>query len=176
MQLIECTFAEHGAQLLEILNEEIRNATSLYEYHPRSLESIKLWFDAKQRDGYPVFGIVSGTELRGFGSYGPFRHFPAFKYTLEHSVYVHQGARRQGVGRKLLHRLVERAVEQEYHVMIGAIDVDNQASIALHQSLGFQHLATLPEVGFKFGRWLNLALFQRVLATPLRPVDGPRGA
>jgi L-amino acid N-acyltransferase len=174
MQLIECTFEQHGAELLEILNTEIRTATSLYDYHPRSLESVKAWFDAKRRDGYPVYGVSNGAQLQGFGSYGPFRHFPAYKYTLEHSVYVHQSARRKGVGRKLLHRLVERAAEQQYHVLIGAIDVDNHASIALHESLQFRHMATLPEVGFKFGRWLNLALFQRVLATPTEPVDGAR--
>jgi phosphinothricin acetyltransferase len=108
----------------------------------------------------------------GFASYGPFRAWPAYKYSVEHSVYVDARFRRRGIGCLLLERLIEAAQSQDYHVLVGAIDAANRESIALHQRLGFTHCGTIRQAGFKFGRWLDLAFYQLILATPSQPMDG----
>lgn len=173
MEFVACTEAMHAEAILAILNEAIANSTSLYDYAPRSLESMAGWFKAKQASGFPVIGAVSSTgELAGFASYGTFRAWPAYKYSVEHSVYIHRDHRGRGLGLALMRQLIARAVEQQYHVMVGAIDEGNRASVVLHQKLGFSHAGTLRQVGFKFGRWLDLALYQLVLPTPDAPVDG----
>lgn len=173
MRIIDCTHAAHATAILGILNEAILNSTALYDYRPRTAASMAAWFEKKQAGGFPVLGALDddGTLL-GFASYGTFRDWPAYKYTVEHSVYVHSERRGRGVGRALLQRLIERAREQDYHALIGGIDADNVASVALHRSLGFEHCGTLREVGFKFGRWLDLAFYQLRLATPAQPLDG----
>ena len=130
------------------------------------------WFAAKRAGRYPVIGVVSGEQLTGFASYGSFRAWPAYKYSVEHSVYVHSDHRGKGIGKALMTRLIDVAAEQQYHVMVGGIDVENEASIALHQRLGFTHAGTIRQAGFKFGRWLDLAFYQRILPTPSDPVDG----
>ena len=173
MNLIDCEPRRHSAAILAIFNEAIANSTALYDYRPRAAESMLGWFEAKTKGRYPVIGIEddSGT-LVGFGSYGAFRAWPAYKYTVEHSIYIDSRFRGQGHGRVLLEALIAAAVEQDYHVMVGGIDASNAVSIKLHESLGFTHCGTVKQAGFKFGRWLDLALYQKILTTPAAPVDG----
>jgi phosphinothricin acetyltransferase len=171
--LVACTFERHAGAILEIFNDAIAHSTALYEYQPRTMERMVAWFDAKRQGGHPVVGVEDADgRLMAFGSYGPFRPFPAFKYTVEHSVYVHPDCRGQGLGRVVMQALIEAARGQDVHVMVGAIDADNAASLRLHAALGFVQTGLMPQVGFKFGRWLNLALLQLQLDTPARPVDG----
>lgn len=172
-KLVSCTHARHARPILDILNDAIENTTALYDYRPRSLDSMTAWFGAKAAGGFPVVGLESGEgELLGFASYGTFRAWAAYKYTVEHSVYVHHAHRGQGFGRTLLQELVERARANGVHVLVGGIDASNAGSIALHTKLGFVHAGTIREAGFKFGRWLDLAFYQRILDTPRDPVDG----
>jgi L-amino acid N-acyltransferase YncA len=173
MKLVDCEPQRHSASILAIFNEAIVHSTALYDYKPRSAESMVGWFEAKTRGRYPVIGLEdeSGT-LVGFGSYGPFRAWPAYKYTVEHSIYIDGRFRGQGHGRTLLEAIVAAAVKQDYHVMVGGIDATNTVSIKLHEKLGFRHCGTVTHAGFKFGRWLDLAFYQRILATPAAPVDG----
>jgi phosphinothricin acetyltransferase len=164
---------DHLGAIRAIFNDAILNTTALYEYQPRSEATILAWWQAKQQAGYPVLGVEHADgSLAGFASWGPFRVFPAFKYTVEHSVYVAAESRGVGIGRRLLEAVVAEAVRQDVHLLVGAIDATNAASIALHRSLGFEHSGTIREAGFKFGRWLDLDLWQRTLTTPDRPVDG----
>ena len=173
MNLIACQPARHSAPILAIFNDAIANTTALYDYKPRTDASMAGWFEAKAKGNYPVIGIESaGGELMGFASYGPFRAWPAYKYTVEHSVYVDARFRGQGVGRALLGAVIAAAGKQDYHVMVGGIDASNAVSIKLHESLGFTHAGTVRHAGFKFGRWLDLALYQLILRTPAAPVDG----
>ena len=173
MHLIECTHARHRLAILEILNEAIANSTALYDYVAREPASMDAWFLAKDAGAYPVIGAEDAAgNLLGFASYGTFRAWPAYKYTVEHSVYVHKDHRRTGVGNALLQQLVQRAITQQYHVLIGGIDADNRASIQLHEKLGFQLAGTIQQAGFKFGRWRDLAFYQRIFSTPVAPVDG----
>jgi L-amino acid N-acyltransferase YncA len=173
VKLVTCEAARHSAAILGIFNEAIANSTALYDYKPRAPETMVGWFEAKNMGRYPVIGIedADGT-LAGFGSYGAFRAWPAYKYTVEHSIYIDTRFRGRGHGRTLLEALVAAATRQDYHVMVGGIDASNAASIKLHESLGFTHCGTIAQSGFKFGRWLDLAFYQKILATPASPVDG----
>ncbi len=170
---VECTLERHGDAILEIFNEAIANSTALYDYKPRTRESMVGWFEAKVAGNFPVIGIEDARgQLLGFASFGEFRPHPAYKYSVEHSVYVHHEHRGQGLGRMLLNRIIEEAEAFGAHSVIGAIDAENEASLRLHESLGFARVGTLPQVGFKFGRWLDLALMQKVVSGPVNPVDG----
>ena len=172
-RIVPCTFEQHAAAILDILNDAIVHSTALYDYKPRQMQNMVTWFEAKQAGNFPVIGLEDTQgQLLAFGSYGPFRAFPAFKYTVEHSVYVRQDQRGQGLGPRIMQAVIEAAKAQQVHALVGAIDASNTASIALHQRLGFQHVGTLPQVGFKFGRWLDLAFYQLLLETPTNPVDG----
>jgi len=173
VRLIDCTEAEHASAILEILNEAIANSTALYDYAPRPPQAMATWFAAKRAGGFPVIGAVdaSGTLL-GFASWGTFRAFPAYKYTVEHSVYVHHAHRGRGLGERLLREVVRRAREAQVHVLVGCIDAANGGSIHLHTRLGFVHAGTISQAGFKFGRWLDAAFYQLTLETPAEPVDG----
>jgi L-amino acid N-acyltransferase len=172
MKWIDCD-QTHLEEIRAILNDAIVHSTALYDYHPRSPEVMASWWRSKQDGGYPVIGLAndSGT-LMGFASYGPFRAFPAYKYTVEHSVYVSSHFRGLGLGRLLLERLIERCEAQDYRTMIGVIDAENHQSIALHEKLHFQRCGEIRHAGFKFGRWLDLVFYQRLLSGPDQPTDG----
>jgi L-amino acid N-acyltransferase YncA len=170
---IACNFERHAGQILDIFNEAIVNSTALYDYQPRTMESMKKWFEAKRAGAFPVIGFEdTDGRLMGFASFGKFRDYPAYKYTVEHSVYVRSDLRGKGLGSALLDGIVAEAERWGAHAVIGAIDADNTASIALHESHGFAEVGRLPQVGFKFGRWLNLVFYQRTLASPANPIDG----
>lgn len=173
-RLVACTHERHAPAILDILNEAILTSTALYDYQPRPLSSMATWFANKERGGFPVIGIENAAgQLLAFGSYGTFRAFPAFKYTVEHSVYVHKDHRGQGLGKQVMQAVIAEARQRgDVHALVGAIDASNAGSVALHVGLGFQRVGTLPQVGFKFGRWLDLVFYQLLLETPVQPVDG----
>ena len=173
MRFIPCTYEQHAAAILDIFNEAIVNSTALYDYNPRTLDSMVSWFATKAAQHFPVIGAINeANTLLGFASYGTFRAWPAYKYTVEHSIYIYPEHRGKGIGCALMQQLIAAAMARQYHVMIGGIDVTNTASIALHQQLGFVHAGTIKHAGFKFGRWLDLAFYQLLLPTPDHPLDG----
>jgi len=159
--------------MLEIFNDAIVSSTALYDYKARSPESMVGWFRGKETGRYPVIGAVGDSgDLLGFASYGTFRAWPAYKYSIEHSVYVHKAHRGKGIGLALMRQLIAAAKEQQYHCMVGGIDIANAGSIAMHEKLGFKHAGTIRHAGFKFGRWLDLGFWQLLLETPADPNDG----
>lgn len=173
MRIVTCTLEVHGAAILDIFNDAIANTTSLYDYKPRTMQSMAEWFAAKSAGNYPVIGAVDdGGNLMGFASYGRFRPHAAYKYSVEHSIYIHRDHRGKGLALLLMKQLINAAREQGYHMMVGGIDATNAVSIRLHERLGFVHAGTIRQAGFKFGRWLDLAFYQLILDTPANPVDG----
>ena len=173
MKLVTCDEERHAGAILDILNHAITTSTALYDYVPRPAGSMGPWFAAKRQNGWPVLGLEDDAgRLLAFASWGAFRAFPAYKYTVEHSIYVRHDQRGRGLGRRLLQVLLDEAQARGLHQLVGGIDATNGASIALHESLGFVHAGTIRQAGFKFGRWLDLAFYQRLLPTPAKPVDG----
>ncbi len=173
MKLVNCNYEQHAASILEIFNEAIANSTALYEYKPRTMETMKTWFATKETNRFPVIGTENDAgELLGFASYGTFRAFPANKYTVEHSVYVQKDHRGKGVSVALMNATIAKATDADLHTLIGGIDAANSVSIALHEKLGFSHAGTIRHAAFKFGRWLDLAFYQLILQTPMNPIDG----
>jgi phosphinothricin acetyltransferase len=172
VKLVDCD-RSRASEILAILNEAIEHSTALYDYHRRTPAMMDAWFEAKEKNRYPVVGAVDEQDrLLGFASYGAFRGWPAYKYTVEHSVYVDKDCRGRGVGKLLLGAIIERARQQEYHNVIGGIDAENAVSISLHKRFGFEFCGRVRHAGFKFGRWLDLDFYQLILDTPAKPVDG----
>jgi L-amino acid N-acyltransferase YncA len=159
--------------ILEIYNEVILHTTAVYTYQPHTPEMRKAWYDDKVKAGYPIFVAEEGGHVIGLSSYGPFRAWPAYKYTVENSVYVAESSRGKGVARLLMQPLIDAARSQGYHAIIAGIDSSNEPSIRLHRSFGFEEVAHFREVGYKFGRWLDLTFMELLLeGSPARPVDG----
>lgn len=173
MKLVRCDRTRHLDAILAILNDAIANSTALYDYRPRTAGNMVQWFEAKEQKDFPVMGAEDESgQLLGFASYGTFRAWPAYKYSVEHSVYVDARHRGKGLGRVLLEAIIAEAQRQDYHTMIGGIDAANRVSIRLHERLGFTSCGVIREAGFKFGRWLDLAFYQLILRTPSAPADG----
>ncbi|HMG91709.1 MAG TPA: GNAT family N-acetyltransferase [Chryseolinea sp.] len=158
--------------ILEIYNEAIVNSTAVYDYNPHTLEMRQQWYDDKLDKGIPVIVAEINDRVVGFTSYGPFRAWPAYKYSIEHSVYVHRDFRNLGVARKLLTQLIDTVKKKDVHTIIAGIDADNSASIHLHKQLGFEDAGHFNQVGYKFGKWLNLTFFQLILDNGLQPNEG----
>ena len=171
-KLVDCTLERHGAAILDIYNDAIVNTTALYDYKVRTMDSMVAWFKEKEAGSYPVIGAEFDGTLLGFATYGMWRVRPAYKYTVEHSLYVHKDHRGKGLGDVLLKAIVDAAKHQDYHVLVGGIDAENAASIKLHLKHGFVHSGTVTQSGFKFGRWLDVAFYQLTLPTPMNPMDG----
>ncbi len=158
--------------ILTILNDVIVTSPALWDYVPRPPESMAGWFDAKEQGGNPVIGAFDGETLHGFATYGPFRAWPAYEYTVENSIHIHRDDRGKGLGRALLQATIDAAREQQYHVIVAGIESSNEASKILHEKFGFAACAVIRETGFKFGRWLDLEFYQLILDTPVTPVEG----
>ena len=147
--------------IVEIYNEGGVATTASYDIEPVTLEERAAWFERLRNQGHPVLVLEENGRVVGFASYGPFRDKAAYRHTVEHSVYVAEGSRSNGVGRMLLCALLDHARGRGVHVMLGVLDADNMASRAFHKSLGFIESVVLPEVGRKFGRWLDVVFVTR---------------
>lgn len=149
--------------ILAIYNDVIATSTAVYREDPATLDDRQQWFDARRAQGYPVLVATDDSGLVGFASYGDFRSWPGYRFSVEHTVHIREDQRGRGVGTSLMRLLIQRAVEQGKHVMIGGVDADNESSLRFHEQLGFERVAHLRQVGFKFGRWLDLVFLQRIL-------------
>ncbi len=150
--------------ILEMYNDAVLHSTASWDYEPNTLEQRTRWFEQHQAQGLPILVAVDAAgRVVGWGSLSKFREKIGYQYTVEHSVYVASDQRRKGIGRLIVMTLVEAACHLGKRVVIGGIDADNEASLRLHQSLGFEQVACFKQVGYKFGRWLDLIFVQRVL-------------
>jgi Sortase and related acyltransferases len=152
--------------MLAIYNDIIVHTTAVYDYEPHTLDMRRTWFRTKQQQGFPVFVAEDNGRLVGFSAIGPFRAWAAYKYSVENSIYVAADQRGRGIGKMLMAPLIESAEELQLHTIIAGIDATNEASIALHRQFGFEQVAHFKQVGYKFGRWLDLVFMQLILKTP----------
>ncbi len=157
--------------MLTIYNDIILNTTAVYDYKPHTMEMRQAWFRTKQEQGLPVFVAEDNGNLLGFSSIGPFRNWAAYKYSVENSIYVTAASRGKGIGRLLLPPLIDAARQLNMHTVIASIDAANEASLRLHKSFGFEETAHFKQVGYKFGRWLDLKFLQLMLETPTQPIE-----
>jgi len=170
--IIRQCFENQLPEILEIFNDAILNSTALYDYKPRTMDTMQNWYTVKQSGNYPIIGAFDCDDtLLGFASYGSFRNWPAYKYSVEHSIYIRSDMRGSGLGRLLLKEIIKSAEEQDYHVIIGGIDASNNVSIKLHEKEGFVFCGTIKHAGYKFGKWLDLSFYQLILKTPEYPEE-----
>ena len=158
--------------ILDIYNDAILNTAAVYDYEPHTLEMRKQWFDAKQRDGLPVLVAELQNTVAGFASFGPFRPWAAYKYTVEHSVYVNPSFRQKGIGTLLLRSIMESARSQNIHVMVAGIDAENKVSIDMHRKLGFSEAGTIRQVAWKFEKWRDLLFMQYCFSAQVNQTEG----
>ena len=146
--------------LLAIYNDVIATSTAVYSYIPTTLEERTTWWRARVGMGYPVLVAVDDSGVLGFSTFGDFRTWPGYRFTVEHSVHVRADIRGRGVGKELVIALFPLAEALNKHVMIAGVDAANEASIRFHERLGFEKAGHLREVGHKFDRWLDLVFLQ----------------
>ena len=152
------------AAVVAIYNDVLLTSTAIYRDQPATLEERQAWNETRKKNGYPLLVARTGAgRVAGFATFGDFRTWPGYRFTVEHSVHVAEDSRGQGLGTALMGELIARGTALGKHVMVAGIDADNAGSIRMHQRLGFEITGHLKEVGWKFGRWLDLVFMQRRL-------------
>ncbi|MGH4137126.1 N-acetyltransferase family protein [Clostridium sp.] len=158
--------------ILEIYNDAILHTTSVYDYRAHTINDREQWYEKKMQDGYPILVYEANNKVVGFATFGPFRAWPAYKYSVEHSIYVNKTYRNKGIGVFLANEIIRIANEREFAIMVAGIDDANKISIKMHKKLGFKYSGTITKAGYKFGKWLNLAFYQLDLKGPKNPIEG----
>jgi L-amino acid N-acyltransferase YncA len=148
--------------ILEIYNHAVVNTSATFDLAPRSREAQAAWFTAHVTP-YPSIVWEEGNCVSGWGSISPYAPRPAYRFSGEVSVYVHQDSRRCGVGEALLRELIGLGAANGLHTLVGLITEENEASCRLAEKTGFHRIGVLEEVGYKFGRWLNVSVYQHRL-------------
>lgn len=156
-------------QITAIYNEVLTTSTAIYSDRPATIDERVSWWRSRVAQGFPVLVAADGAQVAGFGSFGDFRAWPGYRFTVEGTVHVHAGSRGQGIGTELLHAILARANALGKHVMIAGVDSENAASLRFLESFGFERAAHLREVGYKFDRFLDLVFLQYWITPPSRP-------
>ncbi|MFD5600415.1 GNAT family N-acetyltransferase [Leucobacter sp. NPDC058333] len=146
-----------------IHNDAVAHTTAIWNEETVDLADRKRWFADRATAGTPVLVAVDDSGVLGYATYAQWRPHSGYRHTVEHSVYVRSGERGRGVGRSLLESLIEHARAAGVHVMVAAVESSNLGSIVLHKRLDFLQVGRMPQVGAKFGRWLDLTLLQLIL-------------
>ena len=154
---------EDTQAILDIINHNILHSTALYDYTIRSYEQQKNILEEKINKKFPVIVAELGGNVVGFGMYSEFRFREAYKFTVEHSVYVNEKFHGKGIGKLLLQELIVLARKQKLHTMIAVIDAENQSSVEFHEKFGFVTAGIIRESGYKFDRWLHSVIMQLIL-------------
>lgn len=163
MQIRDATDADIDG-ILAIYNDAVAHTTAIWNEVLVDAANRRAWLAERNRAGYPVLvATAPDGRVMGYASFGDWRAFDGYRHTVEHSVYVAANARGAGLGEALMQALTARARAIGKHVMVAGIEAGNAGSIRLHEKLGFRQVGLLPQVGTKFGRWLDLAFMQLVL-------------
>jgi L-amino acid N-acyltransferase YncA len=145
-----------------IYNDEVLNGIATFDTEEKTLEDREAWFKRLELT-HPILVADDNGVILGFSSAGPWSDRKAYAGTAENSVYVLKTSRGKGVGKELLSSLLTEAKKFRLHTLIARITDGNQTSIEIHKKLGFQHVGVLKEVGFKFGRQIDVTLMQKIL-------------
>jgi L-amino acid N-acyltransferase YncA len=160
---------EDAARLAAIWNTEASTTLNTTDTEARDAATQRAWL-AAHGDAYPVVVAVVDGDVAGYAALTPYRDKPAFRHTVEDSIYVDATRRGQGVGRALLAHLVDAAAVLGHQSVLARITAENVVSRRLHEALGFRLVGVEEAVAFKLGRWLDVAVYQRRL-TPARRSD-----
>ena len=158
--LIEDATEADVPEILAIYNDVIATSTAIFSDRPVTAEQRLEWLRSRLALGQPVLVARESGEVVGFASYGDFRAWPGYASTVEHTVHVTAARRRRGIGRRLVEEILDRAQTAGKHVVVAGIDAENEASLRLHERLGFERVGHMPEVARKFDRWVDLVLMQ----------------
>lgn len=149
--------------ICSIFNHAILHTTAVYHYEPYTLAMMQQWFQLKQEQNYPVIVALQNNKVAGFASYGTFRPYSAYQFTAEISVYIDPDYQKKGIAKMLYNSLIPMAKQNGIHSLIAGIDAQNEISIRLHEQYQFIQVGYIKAAGFKFERWLDLVLMQRML-------------
>lgn len=149
--------------ITEIYNDAVQNTTAIWNERTVDVDDRAAWLADRFRAGYPVLVASDDDGVLGYATFGDWRPHDGFRHTVEHSVYVRGDHRGRGIGKALMNELIARARAIGKHVMVAAVASENIGSIVLHERLGFVETGRMPQVGVKFGRWLDLTFLQLAL-------------
>jgi phosphinothricin acetyltransferase len=155
--------ASDAEAMRAIYNEEVNGSTVTFDLVPRTIEEQYAWLEEHSGAHPAVVAVDADGQVVGFGSLSPYRPRPAYATSVEDSVYVRSDQRGHGVGRLLLAELIRLGSVHGFHTVIARIVGDHEASIGLHAACGFEMVGQERQIGRKFGRWLDVALMQRML-------------
>src|SRR6201999_1840009 len=161
---IRPTIAADLPSITEIYAHEVRQGTATFELVPPDLAEMTRRFQALVDSGFPYLVAELDGGVAGYAYASSYRPRPAYRFTVENSVYLRPSIQRRGIGRQLLERLIAECEARGFRQMIAVIgDSANAASVGVHAACGFQMVGTHPSVGLKFGRWLDTVMMQREL-------------
>jgi phosphinothricin acetyltransferase len=151
-------------RITEIYAQAVLHGTATFELIPPDIAEMTRRFDALSEGGFPYLVAALDGEVAGYAYAGVHHPRPAYRFTVENSIYLEPAIHRRGVGLQLMQRLIVESEARGYRQMIAVIgDSANAGSIGLHSKCGFQMIGTHPNVGFKFGRWLDTVMMQLAL-------------
>jgi L-amino acid N-acyltransferase YncA len=165
MEIVDAVEADISA-ITTIYNDVIRTSTAVFNDAAVSVEDRVAWWKARVEQGYLVLVAKDENGIAGFATFGDFRSWPGYRFTVEGTIHIEASARRKGVGAALLQTLIARAREAGKHVMVAGVDSANVASLRFLERSGFERVGHLREVGYKFGRFLDLVFLQYMLEAP----------
>ena len=167
MEIRDATLPDFDA-ITAIYNSVVLTSTATYNDKAAGVDERISWWRSRQRQEFPVLVACEAGTVLGFASFGEFRAWPGYRFTVEGTIHIAESARGRGVGRQLLEALVDRARALGKHVMVAGVDSENVASLRFLTRYGFVETGRLPEVGHKFGRFLDLVFLQLFLTPPER--------
>ncbi len=153
---------DDAAAIREIYNYEVENETSTFDLVPRTLEAQQAWI-TERSGAFSVVVATTAEQVVGFGALSEYRDRAAYSTSVEDSIYVSRAHGRKGIGRAILEHLLDEAEASGFHTVMARVGASGVASRALHEACGFTMVGIEREVGRKFGRWLDVALMQRIL-------------
>jgi L-amino acid N-acyltransferase YncA len=161
------------AAVTDIYEHAVLHGTATFELIPPDLAEMTRRFKALTDGGFPYFVATLDGHVIGYAYAGPYRPRPAYRFTVENSVYLAPAIHRRGIGTQLLQRLIAECEARGYRQMVAVIgDSANAGSIGVHSKTGFAMIGTHPNVGFKFGRWLDTVMMQRALGEGAATLPG----